>query len=455
MAGDLADFDDPWDAELAGAALLSLGGEAEEPFDQMLIDGLIQGFEARADGGALAMLLVIGAVGPGRAGRAASAAAERLTDAGIGRPGWAAALEEPVSIGDCVRLHDAAGIGSVLACTIRRGGCSHAVQVGVDERGCGAATEIVVLEASQLPQRLGQMRAAGGEDGLEIVTEPLERADFRWRVENALAARAFHDAQWPGGVPLTEDEADADYPVLAALLRAWLAVLPVPDRPPAVHGCREQPGAILGDLLQLLDATPAWAPPPLPEKRHITNRPASVYQIKVWLRATKPPIWRRLQVPADISLDRLHEVIRVAFDRPGEHLHVFSTPYGEFGDDDPDLGHQAEAPVTLEQVAPTPTSKITYTYDFGDDWQHDILVEKVIEPVPATAYPRCTGGRRAAPPDDCGGMGGYYELLDVLADPAHPEHEDQLDWLGLADAADFDPARFDADEINRHLARRR
>jgi hypothetical protein len=97
-------------------------------------------------------------------------------------------------------------------------------------------------------------------------------------------------------------------------------------------------------------------------------------------------------------------------------------------------------------------SKLRYTYDFGDDWEHDILVEKVLDRNETVAYPRCTGGRRAAPPEDCGGIWGYAELVEVLNDPADPEHKDRLEWLGLDDAADFDPDRFDAEAVTQALA---
>jgi Plasmid pRiA4b ORF-3-like protein len=175
----------------------------------------------------------------------------------------------------------------------------------------------------------------------------------------------------------------------------------------------------------------------------------------VGLRGAKPPIWRRLLVPADVSLARLHEVIQAAFGWHGGHMHVFETPYGDFGHADRELGHRAEAPVTLEQVAPQAKDKIRYTYDFGDDWVHEIVVEKVLDRDPAPAYPRCTGGRRAAPPDDCGGIWGYEELVEILADPRRPEHRERLEWLGLGEASQFDPAVFDVDEVNGALAKLR
>jgi hypothetical protein len=192
--------------------------------------------------------------------------------------------------------------------------------------------------------------------------------------------------------------------------------------------------------------------PALPAKRKKSDRSAPIYQIKVGLRGAEPPIWRRLEVPADISLARLHTVIQIAFGWDDSHLHAFETPYGRFGTPDADLGQRSEGSVTLEQVAPAAKSKLHYTYDFGDDWEHDILVEKVLDREGTAVYPRCTGGRRAAPPDDCGGIYGYAELVEVLNDPEDEEHDDRLEWLGLDTAAEFDPDRFDAEGVTRALS---
>jgi len=196
-------------------------------------------------------------------------------------------------------------------------------------------------------------------------------------------------------------------------------------------------------------------PAKLPAKRKKAAGPAPIYQAKVGLRGAKPPIWRRLLVPADVSLARLHDVIQTAFGWEDSHMHMFETPYGEFGRADRELGHRAETPVTLEQVAAQAADKIRYTYDFGDDWVHEIVVEKILDRDPALDYPCCTGGRRAAPPDDCGGIWGYDELVEVLADPDHPEHKERLEWLGLDDASQLDPAAFDQDVVNRALAKLR
>ncbi|MEU5722193.1 plasmid pRiA4b ORF-3 family protein [Micromonospora sp. NPDC047738] len=193
----------------------------------------------------------------------------------------------------------------------------------------------------------------------------------------------------------------------------------------------------------------------LPAKRKKSDGPAPIYQIKVSLRGARPPIWRRLEVPADVSLAQLHVLIQLAFAWTDSHLHVFETPYGSFGRPDADLGHRAASGATLEQVAPAVGDKLRYTYDFGDNWEHDILVEKVLDRAASVTYPRCVAGRRAAPPEDCGGVWGYGELVEILADPTHPEHGDRLDWLDLDDATDFDPARFDAKAVTAVLQQRR
>jgi len=178
-----------------------------------------------------------------------------------------------------------------------------------------------------------------------------------------------------------------------------------------------------------------------------------VYELKITLRGVaKPPVWRRVAVPGGLTLDLLHEVIQQAMGWEDGHLHVFSTPRREYGIPDPDLGHADERTVTVAKVLARPGAAMLYTYDLGDGWEHDIVVEKVLPPGPAAGV-SCLAGKGACPPEDCGGAGGYASLKEALADPDHPEHQDLLDWLGLDSAADFDPARFSPDEVNAGLGR--
>jgi hypothetical protein len=177
-----------------------------------------------------------------------------------------------------------------------------------------------------------------------------------------------------------------------------------------------------------------------------------VYQLKITLRGVaKPPVWRRIAVPASVTLDLLHEVIQRVMGWEDGHLHVFSTPRRDYGMPDSDLGHADERKVTLAEVLARPGATMRYTYDFGDDWEHDIVLEKVLPPDPVAGL-SCLAGKGACPPEDCGGAWGYASLKEALADPDHEEHEDLLDWLGLDSAADFDPARFRPDEVNARLS---
>jgi hypothetical protein len=465
-AAELVDADDPLEVELVGALIVSNDRGADVDFADGLVASVIPELEARANAGALALLLSLGAVAPGDAGKDAAAAAGRVVAAGVPLPSWATELEQPVNVSECWRLHDTDATASVLACSFGRAGRSHALVMTVDELDCGAASAIALLDSADLPEVLSTVQAESHvTTGLEVLRETLDPADFRWHVENALDARAAHDqTTLDEDGPADDEDDNSRYPTMAVLLRARMADLPKPAKPPAPHRDINQDvvPAALQMLARLAEQAPFGTGPlpgrtrtrSLPAKRKKSERPAPGYQIKVALRGAKPPIWRRLEVPADISLARLHDVIQVAFGWHDSHLHAYSTPYGEFGVADPELGHRAEVPVTLEQVAPEAGCKINYTYDFGDDWQHDIVVEKVLGPGEPNG-PRCTGGRRAAPPEDCGGVWGYAELVASLTDPDHPERGENVEWLGLDDAADFDPDQFDADAVTGALARLR
>jgi hypothetical protein len=465
-AAELVGADDPLDAELVGALIVSNDPAADADSVAGLVANVIPELEARANAGALALLLSLGAVAPGPAGKDATAAAGRVVAAGVPLPSWATELEQPVSVSECWRLHDTDATASVLAGSFGRAGRSHALVVTVDELDCGAASGIALLDSADLPEVLNIVQAETHDTaGFEVLREALSPADFRWHVENALDARAAHDqGRLADDGPADDEDDNSSYPTLALLLRARMADLPEPAKRPAPHRGIDQDvvPAALQMLARLAEQAPFGTGPlpgrtrtrSLPAKRKKSERPAPGYQIKVALRGAKPPIWRRLEVPADISLARLHNVIQVAFGWHDSHLHAYSTPYGDFGAADPELGHRAEAPVTLEQVAPEGGSKINYTYDFGDDWQHDIVVEKVLGPG-EPSRPRCTGGRRAAPPEDSGGVWGYAELVASLTDPHHPEREHFVEWLGLDDPDDFDPDRFDADAVTQGLAQLR
>jgi Plasmid pRiA4b ORF-3-like protein len=139
----------------------------------------------------------------------------------------------------------------------------------------------------------------------------------------------------------------------------------------------------------------------------------SVHVVRVNLYGAKPPVWRRLEIPSFTPLGLVHEILQVAFDWSGYHLHRFETVCGEYEDslqdDWSDSGAGDESAVALAQVAATEKAKVVYVYDFGDDWRHDIVVEKIEPAAPGVAYPRCTGGRGETPAEDSGGIWTFNE----------------------------------------------
>jgi hypothetical protein len=188
-------------------------------------------------------------------------------------------------------------------------------------------------------------------------------------------------------------------------------------------------------------------------QRTAADQRSGTCQIKISLcGVTKPPVWRRVVIPADITLGELHGVIQQAMGWEDGHLHVFSTGGQQYGSPDPELGHADEASVRLLDLLSAPGDKLRYTYDFGDDWEHDIALEDISLDEAAAVSPSCPAGKGACPPEDCGGIWGYAHLQDVLADPRDEDHGDMLDWLGLDSADEFDPRKFSIDEVNTRLA---
>jgi hypothetical protein len=170
-------------------------------------------------------------------------------------------------------------------------------------------------------------------------------------------------------------------------------------------------------------------------------KPTAVYQLKLTLKHIKPAVWRRLQVAADIKLDKLHMVLQDALGWTNSHLHQFlvgDEQYGMADLEDFEDPPKDEKKFKLQQIA-NEKSRFVYEYDFGDGWEHEILVEKVLAPEPGVQYPRCMAGKRACPPEDCGGVGGYERLLEIIADPKHEEYAEMMNWLG----GSFDPESFD------------
>lgn len=177
-----------------------------------------------------------------------------------------------------------------------------------------------------------------------------------------------------------------------------------------------------------------------------------VYQLKVVLREIEPPIWRRVQVPGDITLSKLHRVLQIAMGWTNSHLHKFTIGGVDYAEPDPDglLEFRSDRRARLSEVA-RPGETFEYEYDFGDGWEHEVILEQMIQPEPGAVYPLCLAGERACPPEDCGGVSGYGEFLEAIMDPVHPEHAHMLSWAG----GNFDPEALDLQDVNRRLTRLR
>lgn len=172
-----------------------------------------------------------------------------------------------------------------------------------------------------------------------------------------------------------------------------------------------------------------------------------VFQFKIVLQGTKPPIWRRIQILEECSFWDLHVAIQDAMGWKDCHLHIFSLPCGDVGIPD-DCGFDDVETKAGWQTSVKENMKVGdsvhYIYDFGDGWTHKVTLEKVLKPDPALTYPVCVTGKRACPPEDCGGPYGYGDLLDILSDAKHPEHEEMLDWMG----DEFDSESFSPDKVH-------
>ncbi len=176
-----------------------------------------------------------------------------------------------------------------------------------------------------------------------------------------------------------------------------------------------------------------------------------VYQLKVTLRRSDPPIWRRLQVRGDTTLARLHTLLQRAMGWSDSHIHEFDVGGVRYGvpimEWPPEERARNERRFRLDQIVATVGDQFVYDYDFGDAWHLDVLVEAVLLPEPGTRYPRCLAGARACPPEDVGGIPGYADFLAALGDPDHYEHELWTEWIG----GSFDPEALDIEAINRRL----
>lgn len=181
-----------------------------------------------------------------------------------------------------------------------------------------------------------------------------------------------------------------------------------------------------------------------------TSASPKVYQIKMTLNNIRPPIWRRVLVSDNITLFDLHKIIQRAFGWYNCHLHEFTihaVPYGDPASDEFDeFGLKDEIKFTLRKLKLSEGSRFTYEYDFGDSWEHTLILEKILPFAEGTDLPQCIKGKRACPPEDVGGPWGYQGFLEAINDPQNKEHDSYREWIG-----EFDPEAFDLEDINKRL----
>jgi hypothetical protein len=176
-----------------------------------------------------------------------------------------------------------------------------------------------------------------------------------------------------------------------------------------------------------------------------------IYQLKLELLEVEPLIWRRLLVRGSITLAQLHEVIQTAMGWTNSHLHEFIVGEHSYSDPDFEIDEaKSEYRYRLARLAPRVRNTIAYLYDFGDGWEHQIRVERIIEDDKRyPGRPVCLAGARNCPPEDCGGSWGYQKFLEAISNKKHKEHKELLAWVG----GSFDPENFDLEEVNHQLSK--
>ena len=173
----------------------------------------------------------------------------------------------------------------------------------------------------------------------------------------------------------------------------------------------------------------------------------NILKLRIKIPDIEPEIWREILIKNDITFKKLHEIIQLSFGWTNSHLYnfdvngiLFSMPDKEFENNDLDAKNK------ITEFLIEKGQKALYTYDFGDYWEHEIEIVDVLKKEKGIRYPKCLDGRRNGPPEDCGGIPGYEDVIDALTSKDKSEYEDLLEWLG-----DYDPEKFDIDKINKAI----
>jgi hypothetical protein len=272
-------------------------------------------------------------------------------------------------------------------------------------------------------------------------------AEYNQVFQGLKATGAFHKVPKPGFFLPPRELAPGEY---QAILAARTASKAEEKKPP-----RSAPGSESRTPV-VLSSRALPEPPPSEVLSPSTGaRPKDAYreviQLKVTLAEIEPPVWRRLRIPMDYTLARLHRVIQAAFGWEDSHLHCFRIHGEDYApvDQENEPGTRDEK-VPLKRVGLRLKTKIRYEYDFGDSWEHLILVEGLLLLEEPAGVPACIGGQRACPPEDCGGAGGYQEMLNALWNPKDPRGEEFRLWLGTGT---WNAEAFDLERVNASIAK--
>jgi len=231
---------------------------------------------------------------------------------------------------------------------------------------------------------------------------------------------------------------------------------------------RRQPGVPRSiEILVERDAIPKWKGKRItrtvkvwtlhkPAKRIVGRTGSdkgSVYRFKITLQDSDPVIWRRIETK-DVTLEKLHVLIQTAMGWTNSHCHQFEIAGTRYIDPRlmeealDDFGATEYTGIRVSDLVSEHGARlrIGYEYDFGDSWQHEVVLEQVTDPEAGTRYPRCLNGERACPPEDIGGVYGFADYVEAITNPDHSEHDDLLDWHGP-----FDPSAFDVTQATRRM----
>ena len=374
---------------------------------EVLLGAMVAWADNEATPGSLALLRALAVIGTEATREAAARSALKRSSAGTPDRPWATAIGKPRPL-RAFRYGDIFGSQDSVTVLFDYSHREHAVSVLIDHELGGGIKDCWVAEGKMARGMRNHTAAAMAAEPLALF-EDITIDDALDRLTDALA-------QPP--CPVQDDQVE-DVAGFLPLLKArvdWLDSQPDRQRP-----------ALAADLEKV------------------------ILQLKVTLQGTKPPVWRRLEVPADVTLDLLHHILQTAFGWTDSHLHSFEPRPARpgRGRPNPDLRISSgrERRTRLGEVVSEVGATMLYEYDFGDSWEHLITVEKVEPAEPSITYPRCTGGRRSGPPEDCGGIPGYAHLLAVLGDPSHEQHEELQDWVGDG----FDPEAFDRNTVTAEL----